>query len=63
MHYTTGRNITLHFLNSITDKSTDEEKLDIKKSGDYLIYAAKHSFKKEKYDLQITGVKLANMDR
>ncbi len=63
MHYTIGRNVTLHFLTSITDKSTDEEKLDIKKSGDYLIYAAKHSFKREKYDLQITGVKLANMDR
>ena len=34
----------------------------MKKSGQYLIYATKHMFKKEKYEIQLTGVKLANMD-
>ena len=32
--------------------------VDQKKSGEYLMFAARHSFKKEKYDLSLTCVKL-----
>ena len=32
--------------------------VDQKKSVEYLMFAARHSFKKEKYDLSLTCVKL-----
>ena len=61
-HTTIGNNISLQFLNTIADAPVDTNRIDNKRSGDYLIYATKHMFKKEKYDLQLTGVKLANME-
>lgn len=62
-HFTIGRNITIQFLNSRTDSLSSDDRLDKKKSGDYLIYVTRHIFKKERYELQLTGLKLANMDR
>ena len=35
-------------------------KLDIKKSGDYLIYGAKHSFAGARYQIHLNCVKLTN---
>ena len=34
-----------------------------RKSGDYLIFATRHMFKREKYDLALTCVKLGNYKR
>tara|TARA_Y100000114_G_scaffold113879_1_gene107872 strand:+ start:415 stop:1743 length:1329 start_codon:yes stop_codon:yes gene_type:complete len=58
-HLTVGNNILVDFLNSRVG-ATDGRK-DSKRSGSYLIYAAKHMFKKEKYDLVLTGVKMGKL--
>ena len=57
---TIGNQITLAFLKNtvITDKNRI---YDVKKSGTYLIYALKHSFKRERYDVLATCVKLGDM--
>jgi len=62
-HYTIGNNLQIEFLNSFTNTEASVDKLDRNKSGSYLIYATRHMFKKEKYDMVMTGVKLANMDQ
>tara|TARA_R110000822_G_scaffold274234_1_gene396611 strand:- start:70 stop:1413 length:1344 start_codon:yes stop_codon:yes gene_type:complete len=54
---TIGNQIRLRFLNN----SVDTGDTDTKKSGDYLIYALKHVFKKERYDVMVSGVKLADL--
>lgn len=54
---TIGNQIRLRFLNN----SPNLADIDKKKSGDYLIYACKHSFKKERYDVTVSGVKLADL--
>lgn len=55
---TIGNKLRIRFLkNSITD---DVEKFDLKKSGDYLIFACKHSFTPREYTLTFSGVKLSN---
>jgi len=61
-HHTIGNNMTVEFLRSQVSHTPNDDYLDKKKSGNYLIYATKHMFKKEKYEVQLTGVKLANMD-
>mgnify|MGYP003318722312 CR=1 FL=1 len=61
-HNTIGNNVSVEFLKSETNSASSSRFLDMKKSGQYLIYATKHMFKKEKYEIQLTGVKLANMD-
>ena len=60
-HYTIGNNINIHFLNSLVDNTNN--RIDTKRSGNYLIYSARHIFKKEKYDLIMTGLKIANPER
>ena len=37
--------------------------IDKRKSGDYLIFASRFFFKKERFDLALTCVKLGNMKR
>lgn len=55
---TIGNKLRIRFLkNSITD---DADKFDHKKSGDYLIFACKHSFTQREYTLTFSGVKLSN---
>ena len=55
---TIGNKLRIRFLkNSITD---DPDKFDHKKSGDYLIFACKHSFTQREYTLTFSGVKLSN---
>ena len=36
---------------------------DYKKSGDYLIYSARHSFRGNAYTVSLTGMKLNGMDQ
>lgn len=59
---TLGKSLRVSFLTS-GDPKQNEIKLDPKKSGDYIIYAARHMFKKEKYDISLSCVKLANYNR
>lgn len=58
-HYTIGNKIRFLMLDPLTDK-LERAAFDKKKSGDYIIYAAKHSFKKERYDIQLLCTKLAS---
>jgi hypothetical protein len=59
---TIGNQITLRFLDTATTKATpSNEEFDRKKSGDYLMYAVKHQFKKERYDVIASCVKLADI--
>lgn len=61
-HFTIGNNLKIEFLNSVVDNDTSN-RIDVKKSGNYLIYSARHIFKKERYDLVMTGVKMGNLKR
>lgn len=61
-HSTIGNNLRVEFSTS-NPEITDASKIDKRKSGDYLIFAAKHMFKKERYDLAVTCVKLGNYKR
>tara|TARA_B100000780_G_scaffold44026_1_gene27350 strand:- start:17118 stop:18482 length:1365 start_codon:yes stop_codon:yes gene_type:complete len=61
---TIGNQITLKFLDTAVNPSREEESLeDQKKSGDYLMYAVRHSFKNERYDVIASCVKLADLPR
>jgi hypothetical protein len=57
--YTIGNTCRLLFNTSDADDSRPNDK---KLSGDYLITEAQHIFKKERYDVKFTGLKLANYD-
>lgn len=61
-HFTIGNNLKIEFLNSLIDNEASN-RIDMKKSGNYLIYSARHMFKKERYDLVMTGVKMGNLKR
>tara|TARA_R110000822_G_scaffold66857_7_gene163184 strand:+ start:5762 stop:7105 length:1344 start_codon:yes stop_codon:yes gene_type:complete len=58
---TIGNQIKLKFLNNSVNTKNRDENLDTKKSGDYLMYAVKHVFKKERYDVTASCVKLADL--
>ena len=58
-HYTIGNKIRFLCLDPLTDTGS-EPKFDKKKSGDYIIYAAKHKFSVERYDIQLLCTKLAS---
>lgn len=62
VHHTIGNNIRVHVLNSTNPENEPSEPLiDKKKSGDYLIFAAHHMFKRGiRYDLKLSCVKMAN---
>ena len=55
-----GNNIRIQFLTSQIDTKTKSNIIDNKKSGDYLIYSARHIFKNERYDVLLGCAKLAN---
>lgn len=64
-HTTIGNNIRIQFLNSNPDTTTaDYAQIDTKKSGDYLISAARHSFTRlgqsHKHKIKLSCVKMAN---
>jgi len=57
-HRTVGNTIRILFLANRPNQT--EVKLDTKKSGDYIIYAAKHTMTSEKYMLSLQCVKIAS---
>lgn len=65
-HYTIGNNIRVQFLNSNPDvcSTPDFSQIDTKKSGDYLIFAARHSFTRmgqsHQHKIKFSCVKMAN---
>lgn len=59
---TIGNSIKIQFLTSEIDSKTQQNKIDNKKSGDYLIYSARHMFKNERYDILLGCTKLANSE-
>lgn len=63
-NYTLANSIRLAFLaNKPIESKGAEVKIDPKLSGDYIIYSTKHSFKKEKYDLELLCVKISDLNR
>ena len=61
-HHTVGNNIRVEFESSKPDRD-GEKSIDAKKSGDYLIFATRHMFKQERYDVALTCIKLGNYKR
>ena len=66
-HATVGNQIRLKFLNNDQELhhqtgATAEDIIDKKRSGDYMIYTARHTIKPERYDVSMTVVKLGNLD-
>lgn len=63
-HSTIGNNLRIHFTYPNPDPKIDDPLIDRKKSGDYLIFATHHMFKKLgesfQHDIKMTGAKLAN---
>lgn len=61
---TIGNKIALKFLTSdvSVNQPSEEDFYDKVRSGNYLIYAARHIFKKERYDVTLSCVKLSNLD-
>lgn len=55
-----GNKIRLRFLRNIDDANEQDDRFDKKKSGDFLIFATKHSFRRENYVATHSCVKLAN---
>jgi hypothetical protein len=58
---TIGSVMRISFLLTSFTQSSDKT-FDPKRSGDYLVYSAKHSFKYEGYDVSLTCMKLNNDD-
>ena len=60
-HHTIGRTIAVRFLRNIPAENTDYH-FDNKKSGDFLIFSAKHSMSDGEYVVALSCVKLDNGD-
>ncbi len=62
-HLTVGRIINLRFISNLIDATENGANVNIdkKKSGEYLIFSARHMMKKENYNIGLTCVKLANL--
>lgn len=58
-HRTIGNVLRVLFIAN-TSMSQTNMPVDVKKSGDYLMYATKHSFTQERYNIHVTLAKLAN---
>ena len=61
-NYSIGKNIEIIFHKSDPDRVEDGDDTDLKKSGKHLIFATRHMFKREKYDLSLSCVKIARND-
>ena len=63
-HLTIGRLINLRFVTNLIDAAENGTNVNIdkKKSGEYLIFGARHMMKKEQYNISLTCVKLANLE-
>lgn len=56
---TIGRKLSIHFLRNVNVENLDK-KYDRKKSGDFLIFACKHSITPRSYNLTLSATKLSN---
>jgi hypothetical protein len=63
MHKTIGNSLRVEFGTSNPDRDPADRTIDAKKSGDYLIYSSRHMFKKEKYEVVLTCMKIGNYRR
>ena len=63
-HLTIGRLINLRFITNLIDATENGTNINIdkKKSGEYMILAARHMMKREQYNISLTCVKLANLE-
>lgn len=61
-HITTGHVIKIEALKNFVPEGTNSDLVDKKKSGDYLIYAARHSFSGQRYEVSLSCGKLSNFD-
>ena len=59
-HNTIGRVMSFLFMSTQSNPEGSRERFDKQKTGNYLVYAAKHSFKSEGYDVTLTCVKLTH---
>lgn len=57
---TLGNTLRIYFLANKPAHAKATNNWDLKRSGDYLIYATKHSFTVERYDISITCAKMKN---
>ena len=55
---TLGNTVRLYFLSNKPAEEKATSNWDMKRSGDYLIYATKHSFTTERYDISLTCAKM-----
>jgi len=60
-HFTIGNSIRIIFLGN-TPQGMSNNKIDPKKTGDYIIFSAKHSMVGERYDVSLLCVKIANVN-
>lgn len=59
-HLTIGNTIRVLIPQSTTVVDNSNAEFDKRKSGDYIIYAARHMFSKERYDVKLLCTKLAS---
>lgn len=57
---TLGNTLRIYFMANKPAHAKSTSNWDMKRSGDYLIYATKHSFTTERYDISITCAKMKN---
>lgn len=60
-HHTIGRKIAVRFMRNTAPEDTDYY-YDNRKSGDFLIFSAKHSFDRETYTTSLSCLKISNGD-
>lgn len=60
-HSTIGNNIAVEFMKSTADRDKGSSQIDTRRSGNYLIFACRHMFKKEKYEVSLSCVKMGNL--
>ena len=61
-HLTIGRIINLQFISNFIGANEEADvSIDRKKSGEYLIFSARHMMKKEQYNIGLSCIKLANL--
>ena len=60
-HSTIGNNIAVEFIKSTADRDKASSQIDTRRSGNYLIFACRHMFKKEKYEVSLSCVKMGNL--
>ena len=60
MNMTLGNTVRLYFMANKPAHAQSTSNWDMKRSGDYLVYATKHSVTTERYDISMTCAKMKN---